>query len=223
MVASIATSPTLSITASRIGPRSDRSPTLARLIGASVEVGHLTSQPMPCRSRSAEPSSRAGSTATVTAAGHQLVSTQACALLVSTWSVAWATLKRSRSIRLAASGSTSGPASAETGRHEVRRRDVHGVCQGPHVQVVDLGDHPARRSKGGLSRSVGSSPVGACWPRTATTSRPEPHDGQSKRIPRRPGATVVAHERAALVVASHQQQGVDDPDSALRSAATTSG
>ena len=36
MVASIATSPTLSITASRIGPRSDRSPTLARSIRSVV-------------------------------------------------------------------------------------------------------------------------------------------------------------------------------------------
>jgi hypothetical protein len=36
MVASIATKPTLSITASRIGPRSERKPTLARSIRSVV-------------------------------------------------------------------------------------------------------------------------------------------------------------------------------------------
>src|SRR3954447_11508458 len=49
IVASIATRPTLSITASRIGPRSDRSPTLARSIRSVVisliNVGEVTTIP----------------------------------------------------------------------------------------------------------------------------------------------------------------------------------
>ena len=160
MVASIATSPVLSITASSTGPRSLRRPTLARLTLVPAEV--VTSRPTP------GPAASIPTLDSRMPGRSPVVSTQARALRGSTWIVACSIANRSRSTAAASVSTTVGSAPSSQTRCTV------ATCM-PDVRVHrcrSCTSTTAPTPRSAASASAGTMPAGACWPSTASTSRP---------------------------------------------------